>query len=118
MKILKEKINDVMVMRLVGRLDSNTSPEFEKEVFKEIEKGPIYVVLDFERLEYLSSAGLRSTFKITKHLNSIAGKLIICSIPAFMREIFEISGFDTIIKIVPTLEKALRTSVIPATPQC
>ena len=96
-----------MVFSLSGRLDSNTSPEFEKEVFKEIEEGSIYVVLDFVRLEYLSSAGLRSIFKITKHLNSIAGKLIICSIPEFIREIFEISGFDTIITIVPTLENAL-----------
>ena len=107
MEILKNKINNVMVFSLSGRLDSNTSPEFEKEVFKEIEEGSIYVVLDFERLAYLSSAGLRSFFKITKHLNSISGKLIICSMSESIKEVFEISGFDTIITIVSTLEKAL-----------
>jgi len=107
MEILKEKINNVMVFGLSGRLDSNTSLVFEKEVFKEIEEGSIYVVLDFERLDYLSSAGLRSIFKITKHLNSIAGKLIICSMSEFIKEVFEISGFDSIITIVPTIEKAL-----------
>ena len=108
MEILKDKINNIIIYNLSGRFDSNSFREFEIKIFKEIEDGSYYFVLNLEKLDYLSSAGLRTMLKVTKKLNSLTGKLVICSIPNHILEIFEISGFNHFVKIVPTLKEATK----------
>ena len=58
MTITTEKNNDVLTIKLEGRLDTNTAPELEKTVAEKTE-GIKDLVLDMEKLEYISSAGLR-----------------------------------------------------------
>jgi anti-sigma B factor antagonist len=108
MEILKDKINNIITFKLRGRLDSNSFLEFEKEIFNEIEIGSCYFILNLERVDYMSSAGLRTILKVTKSLNEIAGKLVICSIPEKINAIFEISGFSFFLKIAPNLEEAIK----------
>ena len=108
MKIQKEKINDILIFSLNGRFDSNTFREFEKEIFNEIEKRSYFIILNLEQLDYISSAGLRAILRVTKSLKNFAGKLVICSIPDSIAEIFEISGFNFFLKIAPNLEEATK----------
>ena len=56
----------------------------------------------------MSSAGLRAILRVTKSLKNFAGKLVICSIPDSIAEIFEISGFNFFLKIAPNLEEATK----------
>lgn len=108
MKIHEEKQNDVHVFKLEGRLDSNTSPTFEEKVSEAIAGGSKRMIIDFENLEYLSSAGLRVILKTTKDLKHLEGKLVLCSMADYVKEVFEISGFDSFLPITASREDALK----------
>jgi len=113
MEINEETKGDAHIFRLVGRLDSNTSPEFEKRILSTIGNGSRFLIADFKDLDYISSAGLRVILKATKELKRAEGKLVLCSMKDYVKEVFEISGFDTFLPIVPTLEEALEGQVPP-----
>ncbi|MFC1814484.1 STAS domain-containing protein [Thermodesulfobacteriota bacterium] len=107
MQIIEEKQNEIFIFKLAGRLDSNTSPGFEEKVVDAIESGFSQMIIDFEKLEYLSSAGLRVILKTTKDLKRTDGKLVLCSMADYVKEVFEISGFDSFLPIVSTRADAL-----------
>ena len=108
MEIIEKEQNGVSIFKLTGRLDSKTSPEFEKKIFDAIEKGSKNMIVDFEDLDYISSAGLRVVLKATKDLKRSDGKFILCSMKDYVKEVFEISGFDSFLPIVPTMDDALQ----------
>ena len=100
MEMTEEKSDDVYILKISGRLDSNTSPAFEDKITQIIAAGSKNLIVDFENLEYLSSAGLRVLLKAAKALKPLSGKMVLCSMADYVREIFEISGFDTFLTIV------------------
>ena len=107
MEIVEEKQDDVQVYKLSGRLDSNTSPDFEKKITAALENGTKKMVADFENLDYISSAGLRVILKTTKALKRSQGILVLCSMKDYVKEVFEISGFDTFLPIESDIQAAL-----------
>ena len=107
MDIIEEKQNDISIFRLNGRLDSNTSPEFEGRILETLENGSNKLIIDFEALEYISSAGLRVVNKTLRQLKTNEGKLILCSMQDYVKEVFEIAGFDSFIPIVSDMDEAL-----------
>jgi len=107
MEIQEIQTDDIRVYGLSGRLDSNTSPELEKRLADAISSGVRRMVLDFENLEYISSAGLRIVLKTTKDLGRSNGRLALCAMQDYVKEVFEIAGFDTFLEILPTREEAL-----------
>ena len=108
MQIVEEKQNDIYVFKLIGRLDSTTSPEFEKKISRAIADGFNQILVDFEKLEYLSSSGLRVLLKVSKLLKKSEGKLVLCSMADYIKEIFEISGFDTFLPILDNVNHAIK----------
>ncbi|MBW1835521.1 MAG: STAS domain-containing protein [Deltaproteobacteria bacterium] len=108
MEIIEKEENGISIFKLSGRLDSNTSPGFEEKIVQAINNGAKEMVVDFQDLDYISSAGLRVILKTTKDLKRVDGKIILYSMQDYVREVFEISGFDTFLPIVPTLDEALK----------
>jgi len=108
MEIIEEKKGTVNTFKLQGRLDSNTSQVFEKRLFDAITDGSRNVVIDFKELDYISSAGLRVILKATKALKREDGRILLCSMQDYVKEVFEIAGFDSFLPIVPTLDDAIR----------
>jgi anti-sigma B factor antagonist len=108
MEITEQQQDDAWIFRIDGRLDSNTAPELETTVFRAIENGARRMVIDFEAMAYISSAGLRVILKTAKDLKRLDGKLVLCAMQDYVREVFEISGFDTFLPIAPTTGEALR----------
>ena len=107
MEIVEKQHNDVFIFKLNGRLDSNTSPSFEERIFEAIEHGSSKLIVDFEGVDYISSAGLRVLNKTTKQLRNSEGKLILCSMQDYIKEVFEIAGFDTFLPIVSSCDDAI-----------
>lgn len=107
MEIQEKKLNGTGIIRVEGRLDSKTSPEFEEKIAEVIENGTRNIILDFESLGYISSAGLRIILKTAKELKRMEGKLVLCALQDYVREVFEISGFDSFLLIVPTVDDAM-----------
>lgn len=108
MKLVQRPHNTYTIFEITGRLDSTTSPNFEKPILEAIRNGPFHIILDFKHLDYISSAGLRVILNAAKELDRKNGKIVICRMEDYIKEVFEISGFDTFLTIVPTLEDALK----------
>jgi anti-sigma B factor antagonist len=108
MEIVEENKDDVSIFSLSGRLDSNTSAKLESRIAKAMENGFRNLILNFENLEYISSAGLRVILKTTKDLKRKEGKILLCSMQDYVKEVFEIAGFDTFLPIVANMSEALK----------
>jgi anti-sigma B factor antagonist len=106
-EIIEEMQNDINIYRLVGRLDSNTSPSLEQKLFQAILEGSKNMVVDFKDIDYISSAGLRVILKAFKALQREDGRIILCSMQDYVRQLFEITGIDSFVPIVATMEDAL-----------
>ena len=109
MDITETKHDLYSVFKLNGRLDSNTAMGFEQKLFESIENGAQRLILDFQDLDYISSAGLRVILKATKNLKSSEGKLVLCAMQDYVKEVFEISGFDSFLPIEATLDDAVKS---------
>ncbi len=105
MKITNEKISELLIIHTEGRLDAITSVEFEKEVMPMIQQSEHPVLIDFGKLEYISSAGLRTVLILAKETKKSNNSLALCSLNETILEVFRISGFDTIVSIYPTIEE-------------
>lgn len=82
---------------LEGRLDTTTAPQLEAEL-KQSMDGITLLELDFDKLEYLSSAGLRVILAAQKTMNK-QGKLVIRHVNETIMEVFEVTGFIDILTI-------------------
>jgi anti-sigma B factor antagonist len=107
MEIIETKEKDISVFKLNGRLDSNTSPSLEKQLAGAMEDGAKNMIIDFADLDYISSAGLRIILKTTKDLRRSDGDIVLCAMQDYVKEVFEIAGFDSFLPIVPSLNDAL-----------
>lgn len=97
----------ITVVRFDGNLDTNTAPEAQERFDELAGQGVGKVLVDFERLDYISSAGLRVLLATAKKLRSGGGNLRLCNLNETVAEVFEISGFSTIFSVFTTESEAL-----------
>lgn len=97
MEILKNINGTDLNIALEGRLDTNTAPQLENEIKDSIE-GIKTFTLDFGKLEYISSAGLRVLLAAQKIMN-VQGEMKITNVNETIMEVFEITGFSDILTI-------------------
>ncbi len=107
MEIVTEKNEKAVVVSLKGRIDAVTAPELEKKINGFIKEGEGCFVINFENLEYISSAGLRVVLVIAKKLKSVNGQVLISNLKGVVKEVFDISGFTSILQIYETENEAL-----------
>lgn len=104
MDISVERKDDLTIVKIIGRLDSTTSVKLENWADEHIAPSSEDLILDFSALEYISSAGLRVILTMSKTLRECSLKFSICNAQDHVKEVFEISGFDTIIPMFDSLE--------------
>ena len=97
MNIIKTKEGSTLNLALEGRLDTTTAPQLEAALHGAME-GVTELNMDFEKLEYLSSAGLRVILSAQKTMNK-QGKMVIRHVNETIREVFEVTGFIDILTI-------------------
>lgn len=108
MEVSEKRQDTVCILSLSGRLDANSSEEFQEKLVQIIEGGTNNLVLDCQNLDYISSAGLRVVLVALKKLKQTEGKVVLCSLQDYIREVFEVAKFDAFLPIVPTVEEALK----------
>ena len=97
LKIYKQVDNGKATFTLEGRLDTVTAPDLEKELKSSLD-GITELILDFEKLEYVSSAGLR-VLLATQKVQSRQGEMKLIRVNETIMEIFEVTGFSDILTI-------------------
>ncbi len=107
MQISVKTANEVTVLAFEGSLDTQTSPDALTQLTQLIEGGDKKIVVNLEKLHYISSAGLRILLAAAKQLKTADGELRICDLNEVVKEVFDISGFSTIFKIFESETDAL-----------
>lgn len=97
MNITKNMNGTTLEIALEGRLDTITAPELDAELNKDM-PGADSLVLDFSKLDYISSAGLRVLLSAHKVM-SCKGGLKVANVNEIVREVFEVTGFADILTI-------------------
>ena len=97
MNIIKTKEGSTLSLALEGRLDTTTAPQLEAALHDAM-NGVTELNMDFEKLEYLSSAGLRVILAAQKTMNR-QGSMVIRHVNETIQEVFEVTGFVDILTI-------------------
>ena len=103
-----EEIDKNMILRLDGRLDAATVSLLERKINSLINEKHFFVYLDFLRIDYLSSAGLRLLLAVSKKLKQKKGALVLFSISEEVMDIIKLAGFDKILLIFETEQDAIQ----------
>ena len=107
LNISTERQGGALIAVAEGRVDGANALEFHEALEAAINPDDTGMVLDFEGISYISSAGLRVVLLVAKTLQKQSAKMAVCSLSESIREIFEISGFDKIIPVHGSRSDAL-----------
>ncbi len=102
--------SDTKIIMLQGKLDTNSTPDVESEINSLLDSGTNKLLINFENLSYISSTGLRLLLATAKRLQSSEGDLRVCSLNEMATEVFELSGFTSIINVFASEQEALGDS--------
>jgi len=100
MDVTIDRNGNVFNVILNGRLDTTNADQFQKDITSLMEGDAPDITLDCENMEYTSSQGLRMFLMLQKSVNARGGKLVMKNMRSQVKEVFDITGFSNIIKIV------------------
>jgi anti-anti-sigma factor len=103
-----KKQGEALVVSVEGRIDTISAPDFQRRMEEMLQEGARAIVVDLERLEYISSAGLRSVLVAAQKCKQAGGRFCCCALQGMVKKVFDISGFHVIIPILETTEQALQ----------
>ncbi|QJR12840.1 Putative anti-sigma factor antagonist BtrV [Usitatibacter rugosus] len=110
MTVSPRRYANAVVLSVAGRLDQDTCDDFRLELMKHVEQTARdggAIVLDLGGLEYVSSAGLRCFMLASRQAKSQHGRILVASLQPMVAEIFEISHFNLVFQVLPTVREAL-----------
>ena len=107
MNVEPQRQGDSLVLITDGRVDGTNATDFQDAVKSAIQESDTAVVLDLEKLAYISSAGLRVVLLVAKDLQQQGAQFAACSLTDSVKEVFVISGFDKIIPIHDSQDAAI-----------
>ena len=107
MEISQKEENGIVSIAIKGRLDADSSMEAERVVKEALGAEANRLLFNLGDLEYLSSAGLRVLLSAAKEMRRRDGKIVLCSLNEFVKEIFEVSGFQSLIPITESVESGI-----------
>jgi len=110
MEISERKVGEVCVVGITGRLDSGTSDSLAQRLHHLIDGGERRLVIDGEKLDYISSTGLRVLLVAAKRLKAVDGRIVLSSLKPHILEVFEIAGFTSLFPIYATADQAAQQS--------
>ena len=97
----------ILIIRPMEIIDSLAAHEFEQFLDQSLADEDTLVLIDFESVRYISSAGLRCILKTSKALRARGGVLALSSMSDGVRSVFAVSGFDSIFHIHASVGEAL-----------
>lgn len=108
MQVIINKQANYVELQVDGRIDASTVGEFEVQALGAANEITIPLIVNFSKVEYMSSAGLRAILKLAKQCQLKKLKLVCCAMQTSVFEVFRISGFSSIINVCDTLDQAVQ----------
>ena len=107
MEINTREANGVVVVDLVGKLDTQTSAMASDSLTKIAEGDNAKILVNLENLEFISSSGLRVLLRAAKQVKATEGAIKVCTATGVVKEVMEISGFDGLLDMHESESDAL-----------
>ena len=102
MQITTKEFKHCHLVTVEGRVDSATAPEFGQKSDKLIADGVFKIVIDMNKLEYMSSAGFRGLLAAQRQCKRYnRGEVILAAVPDRIREALELAGFTELFRVFP-----------------
>ena len=98
LNITKTMDGNTLLVTLEGRLDTNTAPVFQREV-EPMLSGISKLVLDFKKVDYISSAGLRVLLTFEQELEEQDKAMELIHVNEIIHDVFDVTGFLEILTI-------------------
>lgn len=108
MDITENKVKDVIILELNGRLDTTNYGILEKKLEDLCNNNHKEILLNLDKMDYISSSGLRVFLMYLKKLKSGDGKLMLSNMQDNVKEIFDIAGFTSIFEIFENAADAVK----------
>jgi anti-sigma B factor antagonist len=99
--------NDIAILEPSGYLDLHTVPEFENAIRALLGAEQYKIIVDMNKLTYISSAGLGVFMGFIEEIREHNGDIKLCALPPRVFKVFDLLGFPTLFNIYDTLEEAL-----------
>lgn len=109
MNITEDRIADIVILALSGKLDATNAKTFENKILADIGSGNRRFVIDMSQLDYVSSSGLRVFLVAAKRLQAENGRIVLCSLQDQIRQVFDIAGFSSIFSIYAAREDGIKS---------
>lgn len=100
MQIRKEKENGVTVLHIIGQMTSPTSPLVEAAINNVLDEES-HLILDFSKVDFLASSGIRVLLTTQKKINSFHGSLTLRHVAPVVMDVFEMTGLKDFLRIEP-----------------
>jgi anti-anti-sigma factor len=113
MKITQIEKNGIVCVSFKGRTATELSPEFEEAVRQIVEGDKRRLLFDLGALEYLRSSVLRVILNAIKEINQKRGKVVICCLNGYAKEVFEVNYLNNSIPITESVESGLNVLLAP-----
>lgn len=107
MEIAEKDHKHCTVIKVTGRIDSETSPELEKYLAKIYKAGQYHIVMDLSGVDFISSAGLRVLVSARKKCHRKRGDVVLSGLSPRLKAAIDLVGFDLLFKIFDKLEDAV-----------
>jgi anti-sigma B factor antagonist len=110
MNVTSRRFANAVVLSVSGRLDQDTCDVFRGDLSRHVEasaRDGAVIVLDLSGLDYVSSAGLRCFMLASRQAKALSGRIYVAALQPMVAEIFEISHFNLVFQVFPTVREAL-----------
>lgn len=107
MEIIQEEKNGIVCVTVKGRMEAELAYEFEETIKEIIASDRRRLLFDLSALDYLRSSVLRVILNAIKELNQKSGKVVLCCLSGYVKEIFEVNRFKDTIAITDSVESGL-----------
>jgi len=104
-EIGEQREDEILVLRPVGRLNNDSSPDFQARLLAWVDSNDA-VVIDFASVEYISSAGLRALMMASRRAQARGGRIAVAALSSLVKEVFTISRFDQVVQVFDTAADA------------
>jgi anti-sigma B factor antagonist len=106
-QVLRKDVEEVSVLNLKGFLDAHTAPVFEEEIQKLLDENRFKLVVNFEELSYISSAGLGVFMGFIEDIRENSGDIKLTSMTKKVFRVFELLGFPNLYEIYDREDDAI-----------
>ena len=104
-EIAEQREDGILVLRPVGRLNNDSSPDFQARLLAWVDSNDA-VVIDLGSVEYISSAGLRALMMASRRAKARGGRIAVAALSPLVNEVFTISRFDQVVQVFETAADA------------